>query len=408
MKNIFNTIEEAIEDIAQGKMIIVVDDEDRENEGDLVMAAGKITPKAVNFMTVFGRGLICTPITQERAERLELFPMVEHNNSRYETAFTVSVDSIYGGSGISCRDRSRTILAMADKNTSPEELSRPGHVFPLIAKKGGVLRRAGHTEAAVDLVKLAGPDPTAVICEIMDADGNMAKIDELAKMAKHHNLKLINIKDLIRYRREKEVYQKRPMVWESINIDFPNRYGNFQLHMFESEASSRLPHIALVKGEIKREEPILVRVHSECFTGDIFGSLRCDCGDQLAASMQLIDREGCGVFLYMRQEGRGIGLSNKIKAYRLQDRGDDTVTANRKLGFKADLREYGIGAQILYLLGVRKIRLLTNNPKKIIGIEGFGLEVVERCPIEMKANSVNKKYLKTKKDKLGHLLSDFH
>ena len=403
--NLFNTIEEAIESIGKGEIVIVVDDEDRENEGDFIMAAEKVTPEAINFMAIHGRGLICTPITEERAKKLELDPMVKHNNSQNKTAFTVSVDSTYVGTGISCHDRSATIKAIVDEKTLASELLRPGHIFPLIAQKGGVLRRAGHTEAAVDLAVLAGLKPLGVICEIMNSDGTMAKVNELSKMARQYQLKLINIKDLIKYRRERELGEI-PMIKQIQEIDFPNKYGNFQLHMFENKLSEGQPHIALVKGVIPKNKPVLVRVHSECFTGDIFGSLRCDCGGQLAKSMELIEEEGCGVLLYMRQEGRGIGLVNKVKAYHLQDHGFDTVSANHKLGLKADLREYGVGAQILHALGVRKIRLLTNNPKKIVGIKGFDLEVVERCPIEMEANSVNEAYLMTKRDKMGHLFSN--
>ena len=401
----FDTIDEAIESIRKGEIAIVVDDEDRENEGDFVMAAEKVTPEAINFMAVHGRGLICTPITCERAMELELSPMVEHNNSQNETAFTVSVDSVHVGTGISCQDRASTIRALVDKKTRPSELLRPGHIFPLISQKGGVLRRAGHTEAAVDLATLAGMDPSGVICEIMNFDGTMAKVGELSKMARQYQLKLINIKDLIKYRREMELGDV-PMIKQMEQIDFPNKYGIFQMHMFENKLSPGEPHMALVKGEISEKESVLVRVHSECFTGDIFGSLRCDCGEQLEQSMKIIEQEGTGVLLYMRQEGRGIGLVNKIKAYHLQQQGFDTVSANQKLGFKADLREYGVGAQILHSLGVRKIRLLTNNPKKIVGLKGFDLEVVERCPIEIEANSANKHYLMTKRDRMGHLFSE--
>ena len=403
--NIFNTIEEAVESIKRGEIVIVVDDEERENEGDFIMAAEKVTPEAINFMAVHGRGLICTPITQERAVELELNPMVEHNNSQNKTAFTVSVDSIYVGTGISCEDRAATIMALLDKKTRPSELLRPGHIFPLISQKGGVLQRAGHTEAAVDLAVLAGMDPSGVICEIMNFDGTMAKTEELSKMAKQYQLKLINIKDLIKYRREMELGDV-PMIKEMDRIDFPNKYGKFQMVTFDNKLSPGTPHVALVKGAIDSRKPVLVRVHSECFTGDIFGSLRCDCGEQLAKSMKIIEEEGTGILLYMRQEGRGIGFVNKIKAYHLQEQGFDTVSANHKLGFNADLREYGVGAQILHSLGVRKIKLLTNNPKKIVGLKGFDLEVVERCPIEVEANAINEMYLMTKRDKMGHLLSN--
>ena len=401
----FDAIDEAIKSIKRGEIVIVVDDEDRENEGDFVMAAEKITPEAVNFMAIHGRGLICTPITQERAIELELNPMVEHNNSQNQTAFTVSVDSIHVGTGISCHDRAVTIKALLDRTTLPSDLLRPGHIFPLISQKGGVLRRAGHTEAAVDLAMLAGLDPSGVICEIMNFDGTMAKVKELFKIAQQYQLKMINIKDLIKYRMEQKI-ENVPMIKQMDKIDFPNKYGNFQMYMFENKLSEGEPHIALLKGTIFREEPVLVRVHSECFTGDIFGSARCDCGEQLDQSMKIIEKEGSGVLLYMRQEGRGIGLINKIKAYHLQRQGFDTVSANHKLGFKADLREYGVGAQILHSLGVRKIKLLTNNPKKIVGLKGFDLEVVERCPIEIEANNINRAYLITKRDKMGHLISN--
>ena len=401
----FNTIDEAVESIRRGDIVIVVDDEDRENEGDFVMAAEKVTPEAINFMAIHGRGLICAPITEERAKKLELCPMVEHNNSQNKTAFTVSVDSVHTGTGISCYDRAATIKALVDENTLASELLRPGHIFPLISQKGGVLRRAGHTEAAVDLAVLADLKPSGVICEIMNVDGTMAKSEALFKIAQQYQLKMINIKDLIMYRRERELGYV-PMIKKIDEIDFPNKYGKFQMHMFENKLSQGEPHIALVKGIINSDEPVLVRVHSECFTGDIFGSLRCDCGEQLDKSMSIIEKEGCGVLLYMRQEGRGIGFLNKIKAYHLQAQGHDTVSANHKLGFKADLREYGVGAQILHSLGVRKMKLLTNNPKKIVGLKGFDLEVVERCPIETEANDVNKLYLITKRDKMGHMLSN--
>ena len=400
--NIFDDIESAVNAIKRGEMIIVVDDEDRENEGDFIMAAEKVTPEAINFMASEGRGLICVPITEKRARELELSPMVQKNSSQNETAFTISVDSANTGTGISCADRATTIEALANKKTLPTELLRPGHIFPLIAKDGGVLRRAGHTEAAIDLVHLAELQRTAVICEIMNPNGTMAKINDLVEIARKHKLKLINIKDLIEYRIKKEIGS---MVKQTTVIDFPNKYGNFKLHMFESAVSPDSPHLALVKGKIDSSQAVLVRVHSECLTGDIFGSLRCDCGEQLDKSMRMIEKEGVGLVLYMRQEGRGIGLPNKIKAYKLQEQGYDTVSANHKLGFKADLREYGVGAQILYSLGVRKIKLLTNNPKKIVGLEGFDLEVVERCSIEIEPNLINRDYLITKKEKMGHMLS---
>jgi 3,4-dihydroxy 2-butanone 4-phosphate synthase / GTP cyclohydrolase II len=396
--NQFNTILEALEDIKAGKMVVVLDDEDRENEGDFVMAAEKITPDAVNFMATVGRGLICTPITKERAVELDLELMVRKNDSLHETAFTVSIDHISTGTGISTADRSQTIESLVDPNCKGKDLLRPGHIFPLIAKDGGVLRRAGHTEAAVDLSRLAGFQPAGVICEIMAEDGTMERTEGIFKLAKKHDLKVITIKDLIEYRKANEI-----QVTETAVIDFPNDFGSFKLHMFQSTVHDSEHHIALVKGDINASEPTLVRVHSECFTGDIFGSKRCDCGDQLKTAMALIEKEGSGVVLYMRQEGRGIGLPAKIQAYILQDQGHDTVTANQKLGFKDDLREYGVGAQILKEIGVGKMRLLTNNPKKIIGLDGFGLEIVERVPLEIEPNEINKAYFQTKKDKMGHI-----
>jgi len=405
----FNTIEEAIEEIKVGKMVIVVDDEDRENEGDFIMAADFITPEAVNFMAVKGRGIICTPLTPTIANNLELNLMVNQNDSVHETAFTVSVDCADGGTGISAADRSKTIKLLNQSKTQPSELARPGHIFPLIAKPGGVLQRAGHTEAAVDLAVLAGCNPVGVICEIMDDDGTMARRDRLIELASEWGLKLVTIKDLIEYRRNHHIPdQETPseQVSETSQIDFPNKYGDFKLYMFETKLGSKTHHVAMTKGKIDPEEPVLVRVHSECFTGDIFGSLRCECGKQLESAMEQIEKAGQGVLVYLRQEGRGIGLPNKIKAYSLQDEGYDTVEANHKLGFKDDLREYGIGAQILKSLGVKKFKLLTNNPRKIIGLEGFDLELVERVPLEIEPNKRNYEYLKAKKDKLGHYLNN--
>lgn len=395
----FNTIEEAIEDIKQGKMVIVVDDEDRENEGDFIIAAEKVTPEAVNFMAKYGRGLICVAITEQRARELEFEPMVEFNTSKHGTAFLVSVDYRKGTTtGISAFDRAKTIQAIVDPNSKPGDFAKPGHVFPLQAVEGGVLRRAGHTEAAVDLARLAGLYPAGVLCEIMNDDGTMARVPELFKIAKKFGLKIITIKDLISYR-----LQREKLVRKITTTKLPTKYGFFELHLYESLTDGKV-HVALVKGKIDDGQPVLVRVHSECLTGDVFGSYRCDCGDQLHSAMKMIEKEGRGVLLYMRQEGRGIGLVNKIKAYRLQDEGKDTVEANEMLGFKPDLRDYGIGAQILVDLGVRKMRLLTNNPKKIVGLAGYGLEVVERVPIEVQPNEININYLRTKRDKLGHLI----
>ncbi len=395
----FSTIEEAIEEIRQGRILVVVDDEDRENEGDLIMAAEKVTPEAIAFMASYGRGLICMPIVGSRLDQLELPAMVSHNTDPHGTAFTVSVDFKETTTGISAHERAATVIGMLDPNTKPEDLRRPGHVFPLRAKDGGVLRRAGHTEAAVDLARLAGLYSAGVICEIMKDDGTMARVPELLEFSKTHGLKLVTIADLIKYRRRHERLIRRV---DSANL--PTKYGNFTAVAYESLLDNK-EHIALVKGDLNSVEAPVVRVHSECLTGDVFGSTRCDCGDQLAQALQLIEQEGAGVMLYMRQEGRGIGLSNKIRAYNLQDQGKDTVEANEALGFPADLRDYGIGAQILVDLGLNKIRLITNNPRKIAGLDGHGLQVVGRVPIEICPGCDNKFYLSTKKRKLGHLLS---
>jgi 3,4-dihydroxy 2-butanone 4-phosphate synthase/GTP cyclohydrolase II len=395
----FNTVEEAIEDFRAGRILIVVDDEDRENEGDFVVAAEKARPEIINFFLKEGRGVLCAPITDERARELALDPMVEANTSLHETPFTVSVDYIHGTTtGVSAADRAATVRALIDPDTKASDLARPGHVFPLRAADGGVLRRAGHTEAVVDLCRLAGVYPGGVLCEILNEDGTMARIPELQTIARRFQLKIITVKSLIEYRMLRE-----KLVHRIVSTSLPTRVGEFQLHLFRSDTDEK-EHIALVKGDIRGEVPTLVRVHSECLTGDVFGSLRCDCNEQLVAAMQMVEKEKMGVILYMRQEGRGIGLQNKLKAYRLQDEGLDTVEANEKLGFRADLRDYGIGAQILRDLGVGKMRLMTNNPKKVVGLHGYGLEIVERVPLEVDPNFFNEHYLKAKRDKLGHLI----
>ncbi len=394
-------IEEALEDIRQGKMVILVDDEDRENEGDLTMAAEKVTPDAINFMARYGRGLICLSLTEERLNELRLPMMVTDNTSRFQTAFTVSIDARNGvTTGISAADRATTILTAIDQETKPEDLVSPGHIFPLRARKGGVLVRTGQTEGSVDLARLAGLIPAGAICEIMNDDGSMARMPDLQSFAKMHDLKIVTIADLIKYRLSKESLVRR-----IVTANLPTKYGGvFTAIAYENDIDT-FHHIALVKGEIGPDDEVLVRVHSQCLTGDVFGSRRCDCEEQLHNAMAMVEKEGKGVIVYMRQEGRGIGLVNKLRAYCLQDMGQDTVEANEALGFKADMRDYGIGAQILADLGLHKIRLMTNNPRKIKGLEGYGIEVVERVPIETKPHQENIEYLKTKVKKLGHLLS---
>ena len=396
-----NTIEEAIEEIKNGKVVIVVDDEDRENEGDFLTAARNITPEIINFMVTHGRGLVCAPIVEDHCDALGLDLMVQSNSAAYETPFTVSVDLIGHGctTGISASDRAKTVQALIDPEIRPEELGKPGHIFPLRAKKGGVLRRAGHTEAAIDLSRVAGFEPAGVIVEILNEDGTMARLPQLMEIAEKFDMKIVSIEDLIKFRLKNE-----SLVEPLIDVRMPTLDGDFDLHLFK-ETNTEKEHLALVKGSWEKDEPILIRVHSSCMTGDIFGSCRCDCGPQLQKSMQLIEKEGKGVIVYMNQEGRGIGLANKMKAYKLQEEGYDTLEANLKLGFKGDERDYGIGAQIIRSLGVSKMRLMSNNPTKRTGLIGYGLEVVENVPLEIESNKHNELYLKTKRDKMGHSLN---
>lgn len=397
--NKLNQIKEAIEDIKKGRLVIVVDDEDRENEGDMVMAAEKVTPEAINFLSKNARGLICVPLSKKRIEELDLHPMTVVNTAKMGTRFTVSVDAKENTTtGISAYDRAQTIKVLIDSSTKPQNLARPGHIFPIQAEDGGVLSRAGHTEATLDLARLAGLSPAGILCEIMDEDGGMARLPRLLEIAKEFDLKVISIKDLIEFRRRNEKLVKRV-----VTVNFPTKWGDFKLHLYRSEIDEH-HHLVLEKGEVFGKKNVLVRVHSQCLTGDVFGSLRCDCGEQVSSALSMIEKERLGVFLYMRQEGRGIGLANKILAYQLQDNGKDTVEANFELGFAPDLRDYGIGAQILVDMGLSTIRLITNNPKKIVGIEGYRLKVVERVPTEVCPKPQNIKYLETKRDKLDHLL----
>jgi len=393
-----SSIESAIEDIKQGKLVIVVDDEDRENEGDFITAARKVTPETINFMSKYGRGLICAPLVEDRCDELGLDLMVNNNTALHETPFTVSVDLLGHGctTGISAHDRARTVQALVDPATRPEDLGRPGHIFPLRAKRGGVLRRAGHTEATIDLARLAGYEPAGVLVEIMNEDGTMARMPQLGEIATRHGLKIISIKDLIEFRLKTD-----SLIEEIVRVDMPTKYGHFKLIAF-NEKNTNNEHLALIKGEWKPEEPVLVRVHSSCFTGDILGSFRCDCGEQLHEAMRMVEAEGQGVILYMNQEGRGIGLTNKLRAYKLQEEGMDTVEANLHLGFPTDKRDYGVGAQILRYLGITKLRLISNNPRKRAGLLGYGLQIVESVPVEVKPNQHNERYLETKRDKLGH------
>ena len=394
-----NTIKEAVNDFKNGKMLIVVDDENRENEGDFIISGQKATPQDINFMMKYGRGLICTSISSKKAKQMDLNPMVDNNTENQKTNFTVSVDAKEGiTTGISAKDRWQTLQVLVNSDSDPKDLVRPGHMFPLIAKDGGVLQRAGHTEACMDLANLSNHKPIGLLVEIVDDDGTMARQESLLKISKEHNIKIISIADLIAYRKK---FDK--LIEEISIVPFPTDFGDFELRLFEDKINGD-HHVAVIKGNIKKDDNVLVRVHSQCLTGDIFGSLRCDCGPQLENSLKMIEKDGTGILVYLRQEGRGIGLKNKIKAYQLQDQGYDTVEANHKLGFKSDLREYGIGAQILLDCNVRQMRLLTNNPKKIISLEGFGLKIVDRVPIEFEPNEVNKKYLSTKRDKLGHLI----
>lgn len=398
-KHKVSTIEAALKDYAEGKIIIVTDDEDRENEGDMIFSAEKSTPDHVNFLAKYGRGLICVPMEEDRLNELELRMMTSNNTSLHATPFTISVDYRIGTTtGISTSDRDKTIKALIDPDTNPDDLGRPGHIFPLKATKGGVLRRAGHTEAVVDMSRLAGHYPAGVLCEVMKDNGEMARMSDLFEIAEKHNLKIITIQDLIKYRLKRE-----NLIERMVDSHLPSRFGDFKIVLYKSCVDNK-EHVAMVKGEIDSSKPVLVRVHSECLTGDIFGSLKCDCRDQLTQSLKIIEENGNGVLLYMRQEGRGIGLLNKLRAYNLQEQGRDTVEANEELGFKSDLRDYGIGAQILRDLGVRKINLLTNNPKKVVGLNAYGLDIVERTPIEIKANKTNESYLRTKRDKMGHLI----